>query len=141
MSMKIEVPFNHLKPTGKVRKMNGVRKYRFTSDEHTMTDFLKLKSGSRKRQGRHNTYTKESNPLRRGISGLTPSQVLTIKPKKVMTNPELCNMRVQVYRIAKELGLKVETVIKHDQPQMIMVRLNQQWPVAKLPVTVGEIRS
>ena len=124
------------------RKQNGVRKYRFTTDEHTMTDFLNLQKASRKRMSTGKSgFTKEGNPLRRSISGLTPGGVLTIKPRKYMTKKELEDMRSQIYAMSKEIGVKVETVLKPDVPQMIMIRLNQNWPVSKAPVTVGAIHS
>tara|TARA_R110000824_G_scaffold381698_1_gene574562 strand:- start:211 stop:534 length:324 start_codon:yes stop_codon:yes gene_type:complete len=107
-----------------------------------MTDFLNLQKASRGRMASTKSgYSKEANPLRRSISGLTPGGVLTIKPRVHMTRKELEDMRTQIYTMAKEIGVKVETVIQPNIPQMIMIRLNQNWPVSKAPVTVGSITS
>lgn len=106
-----------------VTKPKAKRIYHYNLNSSTQAEFDKVVELNRRKESRTAIH-----PMRRSLSQLTPSNVLTIKGYFDVKGSNLSNMRCSIYKIAKELNIQIETAYSKDK-YALLVRLKKDWPV------------
>ena len=106
-----------------VTKPKAKRIYHYNLNSSTQAEFDKVVELNRRKESRTAVH-----PMRRSLSQLTPSNVLTIKGYFDVKGSNLSNMRCSIYKIAKELNIQIETAYSKDK-YALLVRLKKDWPV------------
>ena len=99
------------------------RVYHYNLTSSTQQEFDHLVQLNKRKESRT-----AGHPVRRSLSQLTPSNVLTIKGYFDVKGNNLVTLRSTVYRFAKELNLHIETAFSKDK-YALLVRLKRNWPV------------
>jgi len=114
-----------------ITKPRTKRVYHYNLNSSTQEEFDALVRLNQKKEART-----AGHPIRRGLSQLTTSNVLTIKGYFNVKGSNLTTLRSTIYRFAKELSLHVETAYSKDK-YALLVRLKKNWPVSGVDKTSG----
>ena len=106
-----------------VTKPKTKRVYHYNLNSSTQEEFDALV-----RLNKHKEARTAGHPIRRGLSQLTTSNVLTIKGYFDVKGNNLVTLRSTIYRFAKELNLHIETAYSRDK-YALLVRIKKNWPV------------
>ena len=107
-----------------VAKTHKVKRiYHYNLNSSTQEDFDNLLHLNKSKEARTAVH-----PVRRSLSQLTPSNVLTVKGYFDVKGNNLNTIRSTVYRFAKEMNLHIETAFSKDK-NALLVRLKRNWPV------------
>ena len=106
-----------------VTKPKAKRVYHYNLNSSTQADFDNLIQRNKKKESRTAIH-----PIRRSLSQLTPSNVLTIKGYFDVKGNNVSVLRCTIYKFAKELNIHVETAFSKDK-YALLVRLKRNWPV------------
>jgi len=99
------------------------RVYHYNLNSSTQQEFDHLVQLNKSKESRT-----AGHPVRRSLSQLTPSNVLTIKGYFDVKGSNLVTLRSTVYKFAKQLNLHIETAFSKDK-YALLVRLKRNWPV------------
>ena len=106
-----------------VTKPKTKRVYHYNLNSSTQEEFDTLVQ-----LNKHKETRTAGHPIRRGLSQLTTSNVLTIKGYFDVKGNNLVTLRSTIYRFAKELNLHIETAYSRDK-YALLVRIKKNWPV------------
>jgi hypothetical protein len=112
-----------------ITKPKAKRVYHYNLDSSTQQEFDALVQLNKRKEART-----AGHPVRRGLSQLTTSNVLTIKGYFDVKGNNLLTLRCTIYRFAKELNLHIETAYSKDK-YALLVRLKKNWPVSGVDKT------
>ena len=107
-----------------VNKVNSIKRiFHYNLQSSTQEDFNNLLKHNQKKEAKV-----AANPIRRSLSQLTPSNVLTIKGYYDVKGTRLQSLRCSLYRYAKEMNLHIDTAFSKAK-YALLVRLKRNWPV------------
>lgn len=107
-----------------ISKLEKIKsKYHYNLKSSTQQEFDNIVKLNKRKESRTAVH-----PIRRSLSQLTPSNVLTIKGYYDVKGRSVIRLRSKLYRIAKEMHLQIETAFSRDKAALL-VRLKRNWSV------------